>query len=126
MIDQSCVPIGRHAYWLAVATRRARAREGKEVGETWNTSPAKLATTYYVRVNRHRWLMPSRPKIESTSTGRGPMPDIDVRHKLYIDAACAPSSGPTTSDVVYSATDEVMGRGPDATAQAAARGCAAT
>src|SRR5581483_101053 len=45
IVDQSCVPIGRHAYWLAVATPRARRKEEEGEGETWNTPPANLATT---------------------------------------------------------------------------------
>jgi len=43
------------------------------------------------------------------------MADIQVRDKLYIDGAWVPSSGTATVDVINSATEEVMGRVPEAT-----------
>src|SRR5437764_13053259 len=43
------------------------------------------------------------------------MADIQVRDKLYIDGAWVPSTGSKTIDVVNSATEDVMGRVPDAT-----------
>jgi len=43
------------------------------------------------------------------------MADIQVRDKLYIDGAWIPSTGSTTIDVINSATEEVMGRVPEAT-----------
>src|SRR6059058_1207464 len=44
------------------------------------------------------------------------MADIQVRDKLYIDGAWVPSTGSDTIDVINSATEEVMGRVPEATA----------
>src|SRR3954467_5486910 len=44
------------------------------------------------------------------------MADIQVRDKLYIDGAWVPSTGSSTIDVINSATEEVMGRVPEATA----------
>ncbi|MBV9411584.1 MAG: aldehyde dehydrogenase family protein, partial [Acidimicrobiia bacterium] len=41
---------------------------------------------------------------------------MQVRDKLYIDGAWVPSSGSDTVDVINSATEEVMGRVPQATA----------
>jgi acyl-CoA reductase-like NAD-dependent aldehyde dehydrogenase len=43
------------------------------------------------------------------------MAEIQVRDKLYIDGAWAPSSGSGTIDVVNATTEEVMGRVPEAT-----------
>src|SRR5438067_7635326 len=43
------------------------------------------------------------------------MADIQVRDKLYIDGAWVPSTGSSTIDVINSATEEVMGRVPEAT-----------
>src|SRR5436305_7550597 len=43
------------------------------------------------------------------------MADIQVRDKLYIDGAWVPSTGSDTIDVINSATEEVMGRVPEAT-----------
>src|SRR5437763_4192705 len=43
------------------------------------------------------------------------MAEIQVRDKLYIDGAWVPSTGSKTIDVVNSATEEVMGRVPEAT-----------
>src|SRR2546426_5742124 len=60
-------------------------------------------------------MLPSEPKIQPTSTRRGPMADIQVRDKLYIDGAWVPSSGSKTIDVINAATEEVMGRVPEAT-----------
>src|SRR5437763_13968367 len=54
-------------------------------------------------------------KIHLTVYGERPMADIQVRDKLYIDGAWVPSSGSTTIDVINSATEEVMGRVPEAT-----------
>src|SRR5947209_11245381 len=45
------------------------------------------------------------------------MADVQVRDKLYIDGAWVPSTGSDTVDVINSATEEVMGRVPEATAQ---------
>src|SRR5438270_3190468 len=43
------------------------------------------------------------------------MAEIQVRDKLYIDGAWVPSTGSKTIDVVNAATEEVMGRVPEAT-----------
>src|SRR5438270_778639 len=43
------------------------------------------------------------------------MADIQVRDKLYIDGAWVPSTGSDTIEVINSATEEVMGRVPEAT-----------
>ncbi len=43
------------------------------------------------------------------------MAEIQVRDKLYIDGAWVPSTGSKTIDVINSATEEVMGRVPEAT-----------
>ena len=43
------------------------------------------------------------------------MAEIQVRDKLYIDGAWVPSTGSNTIDVINSATEEVMGRVPEAT-----------
>ncbi len=45
------------------------------------------------------------------------MADIQVRDKLYIDGAWVPSTESDTIDVINSATEEVMGRVPEATAE---------
>src|SRR5438270_6664672 len=45
------------------------------------------------------------------------MADIQVRDKLYIDGAWGPSTGSKTIDVINSATEEVMGRVPEATSE---------
>ena len=43
------------------------------------------------------------------------MAEIQVRDKLYIDGAWAPSTGSGTIDVINATTEEVMGRVPEAT-----------
>src|SRR3954468_3206312 len=45
------------------------------------------------------------------------MADIQVRDKPYINGAWVPSTGSQTIDVINSATEEVMGRVPEATAE---------
>ena len=42
------------------------------------------------------------------------MAEIQVRDKLYIDGAWAPSTGSGTIDVINATTEEVMGRVPEA------------